>query len=895
MKSITTPFITVVFFFFYFGTCLTQPLVPYLKDGLYGFANSKGEIIVEPQFNDVSCFGNHEWLSKERSGAFSPLQNNHVSKFAKVKIGKSVTFIDEAGNYILPLQETDLSMAGILNGHHNKSKIPDNTDSLNQHYLRICRFSGWGFYNISNREFSGFKYNNENLFEVRRVGYDCVHNHYIDKKDYENLNLITVTGEMIKEAQEDIFLLEDFYGCVKNDSLFVSNYDKDFEIHYKIKSVRMAFDNKYLLVNLETAKGETNGIINHNGDLILDMVHTNIYKIADTFYANKASIQDEEESVFIYDLDGNQLKNDSIISISHQNNYNKPNKGTYIIHSENSSSIVDYNGHLISKVDGQLYKSFKDYYKKKEGSTCLLDFNFQSKVCSRFDNIKNLEGTSKYFLISQNDKKGIINQSGELIIKPEHRSISYLEHDKFLLSDENFNRKIIDKEGKVLCSQLEKMQILNCNNSTLLYERIVDTLVFYDLNNRFIEKISIQSKWWNSSQRKVIETSQKKALQSGHGLIKSDSIYESFILKGQHYFAINKTENTIGFYANNKLLHNRHFDFSENINTTFSWHHIVINDKEGIGLSDDKSNWIIKPGIMEEITISGQLIFVKKINENKYSIYDEDLSLITLKPYDIVEDLSSKYIKVGTKSNANSTCQFLTQNGLKTSDLKYGLLSSDGTRLIPDQYASIEYIQGGIFYCNYCDNQTTKTDVYDFRGVKLYESPKELIFPGNFAAHSLRFYTYGNLEHDITPEDSSALFKIVGVSRHSVDSSWLTIKDFMGETSYNSLRRPEKSADGIKFNFCKSPYDEIQNLAFIEKDNLIMLNLNRFIYMDKDQNYILDETGKILDAIPSEYIFDEINMMKQYSNKLNKNLIYLNYQNQLVLYDFQNSILFADH
>lgn len=130
-----------------------QTLYPYLQKGLYGFADSTGRIVIEPQYEEVSDFGTSFLFSEAPNPLLSSYQieNARLDNMALAYADNLWYLLDKKGNSIL--------------GKGVKGKIrlygPDHAYKTESPYLQITTDSladGWGIWDSEKQETAGMTY-----------------------------------------------------------------------------------------------------------------------------------------------------------------------------------------------------------------------------------------------------------------------------------------------------------------------------------------------------------------------------------------------------------------------------------------------------------------------------------------------------------------------------------------------------------------------------------------------------------------------------------------------------------------------------------------------------------------------------------------------------------------
>ena len=99
----------------------SQQLTPYLKDGLYGFANEKGKVIIAPQYEEVTEFGSSKSvINKSDKDIFNSYKPIHIQELRLAHVRKDSLW------YLVGTDGMEVGMGG--------SFLPILVSSLDNYY-----------------------------------------------------------------------------------------------------------------------------------------------------------------------------------------------------------------------------------------------------------------------------------------------------------------------------------------------------------------------------------------------------------------------------------------------------------------------------------------------------------------------------------------------------------------------------------------------------------------------------------------------------------------------------------------------------------------------------------------------------------------------------------------
>lgn len=341
-----------ILFLFITTKLSAQTLVPYLQNGLYGFATEEGEIVIEPKYDDVSFFGHNALLNDKLPIRTYPKAQEKISEFSKVVLNKNVTFINRKGQNIIPLESENLVMTNIINGHHNNIN-EDFRGHEHSDYIRIMKHNEWGIYNRKNQTFTGWKFNNESLIEADRDGYDCINNYFKEYKGFQNIDLWDLDGQKIKEGQSEISLEKDIFICLKDNAVSVFDYDGNLLNEQEGDYFKLSPDKSYILIRDDL---KNSGVMDLKGNLIIKKKYESICKVDTLFYAS--NFKDKIRPIDIYDLNGKLLINDNVNGVegiwNYNTNFSDPYDYVYVFKYEDAFVVKDYKGQVLKRSNEEI-------------------------------------------------------------------------------------------------------------------------------------------------------------------------------------------------------------------------------------------------------------------------------------------------------------------------------------------------------------------------------------------------------------------------------------------------------------------------------------------------------------------------------------------------------------
>jgi hypothetical protein len=233
-----------------------EVLMPYLKGELYGYANSKGKIIVEPKYEYAMLFENecarvrlnHKWGLIKQNGqiVFEPTAKN-ISMFdsnglAKVNVDNKYGVINKKGEWIVPSEYSWLDIKSnfiVVANSMRQSALLD----LNGKTIVDFKFNQFKFHEIpyldSNLIITGLD-EQYGLIEIQKKKYNIritphyqslerISNEYFKAKQNDKLGLINSKDEIIVPFEYD--------NLIKEGHFFLAEQEVEYEV--KIKTVEL--------------------------------------------------------------------------------------------------------------------------------------------------------------------------------------------------------------------------------------------------------------------------------------------------------------------------------------------------------------------------------------------------------------------------------------------------------------------------------------------------------------------------------------------------------------------------------------------------------------------------------------------------------------------------------
>lgn len=287
-----------------------------------------------------------------------------------------------------------------------------------------------------------------------------------------------------------------------------------------------------------------------------------------------------------------------------------------------------------------------------------------------------------YFVIKENNKYGVIDKQGNIIIEPNYDNIKIPNPNKAVFCCyEEEKIKILNDKSEEIFTQYESVEPLRLKSvlSDLMYEKSV---LKYKENGKY-GIIDFQGKKITKAIYDEIDTLQYK---EGELIVKKDNKYGIINIKGTTLVKTNYDKiEADKYYSKDNGYKDSGYIVSNMTDEGYRYGYVNLNGKQ---LLDTKYNDLYR--ITE---IDGNDIYLVFADNGKYGIQKNDKQII-----------SNEYQEI-TYNGDNNVIVALKSK-------KYGVLSAQGNVIIPFEYSQID-ITGKYIYAR-TNNEETK--VFDIQG-----------------------------------------------------------------------------------------------------------------------------------------------------------------------------------
>lgn len=331
-------------------------------------------------------------------------------------------------------------------------------------------------------------------------------------------------------------------------------------------------------------------------------------------------------------------------------------------------------------------------------------------ILKKGDDKERVSTIVKYFVTYTEDKWGVINNKGEVIIDNSYEEMIIIpdnSKDIFIctvgidLEENTYTTKVLNKDAKpILKDYTNVTPIENYSGSDVWYE---ENVLKFEKDGKF----------------GLIDFEGKELLSPEY-----DEIYA---LEGVSKTIVIKKDNKLGIYNNSakEVAVEAEYEEITTLTDTYDNGYIVKNAEGKFGLIGANKKVILEP-IYEEIknVYSSNMYVVKKdgkelvINEKSEPVYENGFDkIVNVTGSNIVIEKEKKLGLIDMQGNTviepqyDSLVHCFTDNYIAKKDNKYGIVSADGSVKVEFKYQSIAYVKEANFL--ECETEEFETELMD--------------------------------------------------------------------------------------------------------------------------------------------------------------------------------------
>ncbi|WP_434579813.1 WG repeat-containing protein [Sulfurimonas sp. NW15] len=442
----------------------SNDLIKVKKDGKYGFINTKGEIVIEPQFDEIEAF--EDELSKVKQNdkygfintkgeiIIQP-QFKHASSFSEgfAEIGKNEKYglIDKKGNIIIEPQFDDIY--GFENGFA-KFEINDRIGLINTAGKIIINPEYDNKIKVKNGFIEVKHSNKKGLFNkqgqmILDFNYDsiAVNDNFFIVQKYGRYEFLDKNTQLIRDDRyEDYDIMGNGYIAVKHYGKW-GLLNKNFEMIVEPKYDEMyKRDENFITVELDNKEG----IMNSNGEIVLDPIFYTIYEFLNGFARTRYRKRDKWGFINQnYEVTAEPI-------FKHANDFTE-NGLAKVETSDGKYCFINTDGKVVieSKFD-DVYDFKEGFAKIKQGAKYgFIDESGKVVIEAKYDELKDF--SEDYAVAKMNNKVGFIDKTGMWKIDPIYEDAESFENG-FARVKSQGEWGIANKDGIYLGSASKKIK-----------------------------------------------------------------------------------------------------------------------------------------------------------------------------------------------------------------------------------------------------------------------------------------------------------------------------------------------------------------------------------------------------------------------------------------------------
>lgn len=422
-----------------------KSVLKYVENNKYGLIDFDGKVVAKPNYDEIASFDYNEGLLLvKKNGKYGIININGVTV-----VNEEYDRIESDGYY--EDNETQYKKSGFIVGknvddsvkygyiNRNAEKILDtkydqidrieNPDKNNDVYLVAFENGQAGFYknkdNVIKHEFEdiGFDKNNKCLILQKNSKQglaDFNGNIQIDLK-YDN---IFISGKYVNAQNSESIDIYDYSTKQK------INYENIVGLNQTISdkySIAITDSEKFKIIDNEknelkqkeydyleyvygdyfiTYKNKKFGIIDSNGDGIVDFKYDSLQKIPNTNLVQAVNFNKNTTDII---KDGKVVASMSNAEIWIKENY-------LVMNSTSDRKYINFDGETLENTE--LFE-LKLYACKQSGKWGFVNSNGENVIECKYDFVTEFN-TNGFAGIKQNGKWGVINLNGEIIVEPKY-------------------------------------------------------------------------------------------------------------------------------------------------------------------------------------------------------------------------------------------------------------------------------------------------------------------------------------------------------------------------------------------------------------------------------------------------------------------------------------------
>ncbi len=754
--------ISLLFILLLGSEATSQKLIPFYKEGKYGYKNINGQIVIDPSFDYVQLFGIGK-CDKENENQITNVD------LAYTETNNQGSFINNKGEHLIPVDiNASITIEKIVIAKVNG----DQGEKNHRFFYKVTDYTNnkWGLYDSQNEQFGGYNYTLINSTIIIPVQ----EKELLEKIDYVTVKTKKDRAEVIQSFQQKLEVnWKLITRHIEDNKYYLPTFDLlASRTNIKVREIKgLKVEIRYPETNLSRVRSRHNskmiGVVNQQNVLVIDTAFTDISFQGGLFICNLRKFDPYKTTkewfwncldAKVFDSVGNSILKKKYVHI-------KSGRSSIICYTKNGGTdVYDLNAKL-----SYSFEKYVDLYSRVKDQIYFVDVNSQEcgiingalEVIQTFnaDQIENVWieqgdpiGTMEvqdFILLKRNGATLLAKRDGSYISDAYDKTISYAGDSIFIAQNWNIC-EVLNFNGQVIQKDLTEIKEKFVDNQKYYIAVRNDSLVVF--NSKFI-RISdgyLSPRKFLYSDISIEEKNGMLALSVLGGIKSTGYIFNKIEkFSGENYICTDTVNGQFAMYNRNfKLIGDKFFNTKDNLRMSFLREYILVYDDAGPGLLSTKGEWVMSPTRFEDVRIYGNKIAAKKRGENNFSFYHIN-ALADLKFYDYSLVLTNSHKIVGKIDSTLRETPYFKQmcagDPIKSTPLKYSLIDSQNNLLLDSYFYYLDYsgTESGSFYLgikydsiagftSYLFNEKLK-QIYKGNDYKLYPAEDETrLYGGNF-------------------------------------------------------------------------------------------------------------------------------------------------------------------
>ena len=437
-----------------------------------------------------------------------------------------------------------------------------------------------------------------------------------------------------------------------------------------------------------------------------------------------------------------------------------------------------------------------------------------TKLFSKEEDVQEKSVALRYFPVYTNDKWGVIDSSGNIIINPEY--------DEYIIIPDNTKPIFVCTVNVDYDKNTYDTKVINDKNEELFTDYdLVEAIENYDSSNNL---------WYAPSILKVSKDG-KYGLIDTSGSVLVQCEYDSITaLKGVDNSLLTEKDGKYGIIDNvGTVIIENNYSKIETISDRYEDGYIVENENGKMGVINFTKTVAVeaKYDDIKNVYGNGKYYIVKEGND--WEIIDTDA-----KKY-----LSGKYDDIISVDG---------ENAIVENDNKYGVVQiSDGKNIISVNYDNISYATSN----NYIVENNNKYGIINTEGNRIVDfTYSNIVYrsSGNFYEATNEDYTSNLLDSDLKVKLSNVI-----VSEVNEEKGYIKVRENNQDSYYNFRFEKKNSSEILNTNTIFLSRNDEGKYGFVDKNGNVVVN---YIYDEaKEQNdygYASVKTDGLWGAVDSK-------------------------------------------